>query len=150
IETAGIERDALADHGDAAPHPSLGHVGQVDELGRLLAPLRHPEVGPHRELRAVVALQALEGETTARFRDLPCALGVIASGDVVGRLVDEIASQTRALRPQSTQPQPLASGRAVAGVWLDDAEALDDLVALFLEVAVEPVRPERRAFDDRS
>src|SRR4030095_5400146 len=106
---------ALADDGDAAPRPALGHVGEMDELRRLRAALRDAEIRPHGQLLAVLPLESLEVNHST-LGDLSRARGEETRRDRVGRLIDEIARQAGGGGPGLAHAPALARGGVVAAL----------------------------------
>src|SRR5262249_18330477 len=117
----------------------------MDELRRLQAALGHPHVGAHAELLAVLAIEHLEAEPSCPG-DLLSAASQETRIDHVGGLVNEIARHAGRLSPDLARAYALLSRRLARPPRLTDREALYTFAVLLLQVLVEAIGAQHRAF----
>src|SRR5439155_377391 len=147
VEPARVERDALADEGDASGATARGRVREVDELRRLGAPGRHAEERAHAHAAAVgavidaerkpvllrdlcggpgepghdhPALARVDVRHLPRFRLEP--LGIERSLDVPPRRAVEAGERVRQLRLLGVEPDDERVGRDLVEPLGDDRD----------------------------
>ena len=148
VQAAGVEGDALPDEGDPPAGAALGHVGEVDERGRLGAPAIDPQERAHAHPRAGLAIEDADPEA-AGLGELASGLGEPGGGHAVGRLVDQVAGEARRLGGEVGDPQAFAQVGLVAGRRGEEGGRLDgSLIGPLGLVAVEGVQAEPEALAD--
>ena len=140
IETAGVERDPLADDRDLLAR-SRRCIREMNEARRLLAARRHAQEGAHAELLALGAVQDFDGEALL-LGQIGRGLGQVRRVDVVGRRVDEVAREPRGEREDLAGARALTDLARGAAVGREHDQLGHRLVVLLPLVAVERVGAE--------